>query len=124
VHVEVAEENSIALVGGRPFLAGGPRYDVLRRERHPGDLAVELVVGASVDQPKSQHPQDKAKNDRKTTLFPPSHAARSIGRDNRLSKRLTDYRRNRTKSPVTMRAPSPSWARWVGSAKYAGPQLG
>ena len=62
------------------------RSDALRRQGDTRDLAIELLLGAPVDEPKSQNQQHQAKNDRKTTLFPPSHAAGSIGRDIRLSK--------------------------------------
>ena len=86
VDVEVAKEDAVALVGGRPLLPRDSRRYALRRERDARNFAIELLLGAPVDEPKSQNQQHQAKNDRKTTLFPPSHAAGSIGRDIRLSK--------------------------------------
>jgi hypothetical protein len=79
--MEVAKEDSVGLVGGSPLLARDSRSDALRRQGNTRDFAIELLLGAPVDEPESQNQQHQAKNDRKTTLFPPSHAAGSIGRD-------------------------------------------
>jgi hypothetical protein len=86
VNVEVAKQDSVGLVGCRSLLAGNSRSNVLRRKRYARNFAVELLLAAPIHEPKSQNKHHQAKNDRKTTLFPPSHAAGSIGRDIRLSK--------------------------------------
>ena len=85
VNVQIAEKDSVR-VGRRTFLPGRPRSYVVGGERDARNLTVVLLVGAPVHEPKSQDQQHQAENDRKTALFPPSHAGGSIGPDMGLSK--------------------------------------
>jgi len=94
VNVEVAKQDSVALVGRRLLLASNSLDDVLRSQRDACNATIVLLLGPPVDDPKSQDDQHQSKNDSKTTLFLPSHAGRSIGRDNRLSKQLRNCRRS------------------------------
>ncbi len=75
MNVEIAEQDSVGLVGCRSLLARDSRGHVLRRKRDARNVAVELLLAAPVHEPESQNQRYQAKNDRKTTLFPPSHAA-------------------------------------------------
>ena len=85
VNMQVAKEDAIG-AGGCALLTGSASGDVVRRERLLHDLAVKLLVGPAVDEPKSQDEKHQAENDGKTALFPPSHAGASIGRDAGVSR--------------------------------------
>jgi hypothetical protein len=80
VHVKVAEQDSVG-PRGCSLLTRSTRADVLGRERDARDLAVDVWIRTPIHEPKSQNEEDQAENDRQTALFPPSHAAGSIGRD-------------------------------------------